>query len=109
MSGALRNAGIPACYAGLQGFSITLPGKTDRKSVRCEASRHGSSNIQYFGTLGSTSFDQAVMPPLRFMRLPEKPERLRASIALALRPPILQWTTVSRLASISDARAITCP
>jgi hypothetical protein len=45
---------------------------------------------QYFGTVGSTSLDQAMMPPLRLMRLPVKPERFSASIALALRTPPLQ-------------------
>lgn len=48
------------------------------------------SSTQYFGTLESTSLDQAVMPPLRLMSLPVKPERLSASMAFALRPPILQ-------------------
>src|SRR6266849_1001796 len=57
---------------------------------------------QYFGTLGSTSLDQAIIPPVKFDKLPVYPLRCKASIARALRPPILQCTTVSRLGSISD-------
>ena len=44
---------------------------------------------QYRGTLGSTSWLQASMPPLTLM--PSIPWRFRAIRALALRPPSLQW------------------
>lgn len=44
---------------------------------------------QYFGTLGSISFDQAVMPPLTLLRF-LKPCWRRNSTAFIERPPILQ-------------------
>src|SRR5205085_5409149 len=62
---------------------------------------------QYFGTDGSTSFDQAVMPPRRLTSRPAKPARCSASMALALRTPPLQCTTVSRFGSISFMRPTT--
>src|SRR6478736_6144077 len=48
---------------------------------------------QYFATVGSTSLDQPIIPPLRFRSFPVNPERCNASIARALLPPILQCTT----------------
>src|SRR5215472_7712704 len=62
---------------------------------------------QYFGTDGSTSLDQAVMPPFKLIRRPGKPAFCSASIALALRTPPLQCTTVSREGSISFRRLTT--
>src|SRR5438105_10115270 len=58
---------------------------------------------QYLGTLGSTLSDQAVMPPARFHTF-LNPAWRRNSTALALRPPILQWATISRLESSSWTR-----
>ncbi len=48
---------------------------------------------QYVGRLGSTSWAQARMPPLRFLSW-EKPADWSNAIALALRTPLLQWTTM---------------
>src|SRR3954464_13433064 len=60
-------------------------------------------NSQYFGTFGSTRSDHAVIPPARLWIL-LKPACCRNATALALRPPILQWTTISRLESGSFTR-----
>src|ERR1022692_3037450 len=59
--------------------------------------------LQYFGTFGSTRSDQAVIPPARLCTF-AKPDCCRNATALALRPPILQWTTISRLESSSLTR-----
>src|SRR6185295_8288680 len=65
------------------------------------------SRTQYFGTLGSTSSDQAVIPPFRLTKRPVKPALFNASIAFALRTPPLQCTTVSTESSISFMRITT--
>src|SRR5580700_464967 len=59
--------------------------------------------LQYFGTFGSTRSDHAVIPPARLCTL-VNPDCCRKATALALRPPILQWTTISRLESSSLTR-----
>ena len=50
------------------------------------------TRAQYAGRLGSTSLIQARMPPVRFLSR-ENPAACRSAIALALRIPLLQWTT----------------
>jgi len=46
--------------------------------------------VQHFGTAGSISSDQAVMPPLTLLRC-LKPCSRRNSTAFRERPPALQW------------------
>src|SRR5262249_34789513 len=62
-----------------------------------------SAGGQYAGRLGSISLIQPRMPPLRFLRR-EKPAARKSAIALALRTPLLQWTTIGRAASNSPRR-----
>src|SRR5262249_35424487 len=64
---------------------------------------HDDSFHQYFGTLGSIWSAQARMPPLRFLIF-VKPCCRRNCTALALRAPILQWTTISLFLSSSPQR-----
>src|SRR5262249_29254437 len=59
---------------------------------------------QYVGRLGSISWIQARIPPLRFLSR-EKPAAWRRVIALALRTPLLQCTTMRVPASNSPSRA----
>src|SRR5580693_6172157 len=59
--------------------------------------------VQYFATVGSTSSDQARIPPFRFSSL-RKPTPRRNSAASAERLPERQWTTISRELSSSWAR-----
>src|ERR1700722_8615853 len=69
---------------------------------------------QYFGTVGSTRSAQALIPPARLCTF-LNPACCRNATALALRPPILQWNTISRLESSSLTRlgksfnGIKCP
>ena len=58
---------------------------------------------QYLGTEGSTSSDQARIPPFRF-RILRKPARCRNSTASAERLPLRQWATISRELSSSLTR-----
>ena len=55
---------------------------------------------QYFGTLGSTSSDQARIPPFKFWIL-RKPAFCKNSTACAERFPDLQCATISREVSSS--------
>ena len=59
--------------------------------------------LQYFGTEGSTSSDQARMPPFRFQIL-RKPALRRKSTASAERLPLRQCATISRELSSSWTR-----
>src|SRR5277367_5077831 len=58
---------------------------------------------QYLGILVSIRSAHAVIPPVRLCTL-VKPACCRKATALALRPPILQWATISRLESSSLTR-----
>src|SRR5579864_25852 len=77
--------------------------QTEKGSVRLPFLQNGRIRCQYFGTFGSTRSDHALIPPVRF-RTFLKPDCCRNATALALRPPILQWTTISRLESSSLTR-----
>src|SRR5580692_5714898 len=86
-----------------------------KRSLKTKNCHLRSDNChQYFGTFGSTRSDHAVMPPARLCTF-VKPDCWRNATALALRPPILQWTTISRLESSSCTRfgrslsGIKCP
>src|SRR5229473_2160928 len=74
----------------------------------------GNCPLQYLGTFGSTLSAHAVIPPARFCTL-VNPACRKNSTAFALRPPILQCTTISRLESSSFTRfgksfsGIRCP
>src|SRR6185312_17256033 len=58
---------------------------------------------QYLGTEGSICSLHARMPPARFETF-SYPFFFRYSATRWLRPPIWQWTTISRLRSISSRR-----
>src|SRR5271168_2178441 len=68
----------------------------------------GCCRGQYFGTLGSTSSDQARMPPLR-LRILRKPALRRKSTASADRFPLRQCATISRDESSSCTRRGSSP
>ena len=70
----------------------------------CSGLRHR----QYFGTLGSTSSDQARIPPFRFWIL-RNPALRRKSTASAERFPLRQCATISREESSSCTRRGSSP
>src|SRR6202521_5548835 len=63
---------------------------------------------QYLGTDGSTSSDQARMPPFR-LRILRKPALRRKSTASAERLPLRQWATISLDESSSWTRRVNSP
>src|SRR6266481_5510067 len=63
---------------------------------------------QYFGTEGSTSSDQARMPPFR-LRILRKPAFRKKSTASAERLPLRQCATISRDESSSWTRRVSSP
>src|SRR5438552_5018357 len=63
---------------------------------------------QYFGTDGSTSSDQARMPPFR-LRILRKPALRKKSTASAERFPLRQCATISRDESSSWTRRVSSP
>src|SRR5207244_5404405 len=69
---------------------------------------HLLSTSQYFGTDGSTSSDQARMPPFR-LRILRKPALRKKSTASAERFPLRQWATISRDESSSWTRRVSSP
>jgi hypothetical protein len=71
-------------------------------------SHSAAASAQYFGTEGSTSSDQARIPPFRFQIL-RKPARRRNSTASAERLPLRQCATISRELSSSFTRLETSP
>src|SRR6266851_9015952 len=68
----------------------------------------GLRHDQYLGTLGSTSSDQARIPPLRLWIL-RKPALRKKSTASAERFPLRQWATISRDESSSWTRRVSSP
>src|ERR1700722_6814654 len=63
--------------------------------------------LQYFGIFGSTRSAHAVIPPARLWTF-VNPACCRNATAFALRPPILQWATISRLEASSLTRFGKC-
>src|SRR5579884_2883446 len=67
-----------------------------------------SLNLQYLGTDGSTSIDQASIPPSRFLTF-RKPRPLRNCVARALLAPVWQYMTSSSAVSSSFTRSGSSP
>ena len=92
-----------------QDHSIAPALEKRRERVRAPIRKLATDNLvlatafQYFGTFGSTLSDHAVLPPATLNTF-LNPDCCRNATAFALRPPILQWATISRLESSSLTR-----
>src|SRR5208282_995671 len=91
---------------------ITFQQKLRRHKRRPGGAVHSSKPLmsqvsatasQYLGIFGSIRSAQAKMPPVKLETF-VNPARRRKFTAFALRPPILQWVTISRLLSSSFTR-----
>src|SRR5438128_3020428 len=93
----------------------TLPGSDKHKGQAPRSFRNSlitqqnsMKTNQYFGTDGSTSSDQARMPPFR-LRILRKPAFRKKSTASAERLPLRQCATISRDESSSQTRRVNSP
>jgi hypothetical protein len=82
-------ASVASVYCALVPQKLRLGANKKRRTFQHAAIVFPCLIIQYFGTFGSTSFDQPVIPPARFHTF-LNPICARSSAAFWLRPPDLQ-------------------